>query len=274
MAIYKVICMNEAYHSGVKGQKWGVRRYQNEDGTRTALGKERERKKSDSNHDKKSIDKKKVAIGVTSAAALVAIGYSVYKNKDKIKNISMKDVSSFVDKGKNKIAEMAKTAGDKAKDKAKDTAKKTAKGLKSRADRALNAAVDAAIASAAGIATNKLIDRINKSTVENPNDSEEVKNGKKIVRDTLTASIKTGLSTNGGNNSNGNNGSLGAELSSKINAKVGEPLRGHANWNGDANDRYGKLHNRFQQEPETKEQIRNMRKAGYSIDQIEKYFNS
>lgn len=29
-------------HHGVKGQKWGVRRFQNKDGTRTALGKKRE----------------------------------------------------------------------------------------------------------------------------------------------------------------------------------------------------------------------------------------
>ena len=28
-------------HSGIKGMKWGVRRYQNEDGTLTAEGKER-----------------------------------------------------------------------------------------------------------------------------------------------------------------------------------------------------------------------------------------
>jgi len=29
-------------HHGIKGQKWGVRRYQNKDGSRTALGKKRE----------------------------------------------------------------------------------------------------------------------------------------------------------------------------------------------------------------------------------------
>lgn len=29
------------YHAGIKGQKWGVRRYQNEDGTLTDLGKKR-----------------------------------------------------------------------------------------------------------------------------------------------------------------------------------------------------------------------------------------
>lgn len=34
---------NELCHYGIKGQKWGVRRFQNEDGTRTSLGRERRR---------------------------------------------------------------------------------------------------------------------------------------------------------------------------------------------------------------------------------------
>ena len=37
----KLVSEEELYHHGIKGQKWGVRRYQNEDGTYTDQGKER-----------------------------------------------------------------------------------------------------------------------------------------------------------------------------------------------------------------------------------------
>ena len=33
--------MNELYHHGVKGQKWGIRRYQNPDGSLTNMGRNR-----------------------------------------------------------------------------------------------------------------------------------------------------------------------------------------------------------------------------------------
>ena len=37
----KVYYANELYHHGVEGMKWGIRRYQNEDGTLTEEGKKR-----------------------------------------------------------------------------------------------------------------------------------------------------------------------------------------------------------------------------------------
>lgn len=37
--------MSELYHQGIKGMKWGIRRYQNEDGSLTEAGKERYRRR-------------------------------------------------------------------------------------------------------------------------------------------------------------------------------------------------------------------------------------
>lgn len=39
--MWKYTHSNELYHWGIKGQKWGVRRYQNEDGTLTPAGQKR-----------------------------------------------------------------------------------------------------------------------------------------------------------------------------------------------------------------------------------------
>ena len=64
---------NEIYHHGILGMKWGVRRYQNKDGTLTSAGKKRY---GDSENREETVEQKKERILKSHSAR------ELYKNKD------------------------------------------------------------------------------------------------------------------------------------------------------------------------------------------------
>ena len=66
---------DELYHYGTKGQKWGVRRYQNEDGSLTLAGKARYGKPmTKKEHRQYSDERKEAAISSFKTAAKAGVG--------------------------------------------------------------------------------------------------------------------------------------------------------------------------------------------------------
>ena len=117
---------NELQHFGIKGMKWGVRRYQNKDGSLTPAGKKRY-DESDEEREKKEKSKKTKAKVATAAVATAAIATTAAMNKDKIK----KGVD-FVNAKKPSKDEKKETTIDDYKESLKKTqsADKALQGIK------------------------------------------------------------------------------------------------------------------------------------------------
>lgn len=88
----------ELYHYGVKGMKWGVRRFQKKDGTLTSEGKKQRSRLTDK-------QKKYIKVGATVAGtALVAYGaYKLHKNGK---------LDSLINKGSKKTDDLIESFGD------------------------------------------------------------------------------------------------------------------------------------------------------------------
>lgn len=105
-------------HHGILGQKWGVRRFQNKDGSYTAAGKKRKnldknKKENDTEDKKKGLSRnQKIAIAATGVALTAIGGYYLYKTgkldglinvgKNAVKNNS-NDILGLSDERTNKF---------------------------------------------------------------------------------------------------------------------------------------------------------------------------
>lgn len=192
---------NYLCHHGIKGQKWGIRRFQNADGTRTEAGKKREQESSSGSAQnggtKKGISKetiKKAAVigaGVVVGAALIANpatrGALAKYGKTAISKIpNAVQVGTAVGKGAARFVN------------------KTEK----RAGRLGDAMVDAALASVGGIAISKLSEKM----TPNENASEREKNTKKVALSAASAGIRTMTGGNGNGNNNNNSNTSNAKV--------------------------------------------------------------
>ena len=246
-------------HHGILGQKWGVRRYQNRDGTRTAAGKRRERNDYEptQNYQKSRprINKKKLAVagvaaGVTIAGALALANPTTRKALMKYGKIAISKMPGAMEK--------AGTLAGKA----------TAKGvnaLQASSKRVSNAMLDAALMSVGTVQIARLEDRMRL-----PDDASQAeKDRNKILFDTAKAGIQSatnpkGYSSSGRNKGNSNGG---GKVGKDVTDRLGPPSkRGVDKQSPEWGDLFKGV-----SDPDQRATIKTLAGNGYDIDQLQEY---
>lgn len=95
----------ELRHHGIKGMKWGVRRFQNEDGSLTNAGRKRYADDDDTAKRRKSVVKK-VAIGTAAVAGVVLTAYLVKRHGGK----KAAELASKADTGKTAVEKLIESS--------------------------------------------------------------------------------------------------------------------------------------------------------------------
>lgn len=272
---------NELYHHGVKGMKWGVRRYQNKDGTLTSAGKKRYDDTEIGELKRKGLtDKQKKALKIGVAVvgtALVAYGAHKVLNDPNIISAGKKAIDSMMNTNGN--VKKAITSSTEYK-----IAKAVGKGVKKYGGKAINVVGSEKVGKfVTGVGTMSVTTSLLRTQLK---DLKNVGSGGGDSFDkTMTTIKKTseiGESINSlakgpmnqstsnnktGNNSN-NNGSSNELLKKTRDLKsvVGDPKGISA-----ADEK--NYQNLFRRNPTDEQRaiIKAMRKNGYSVEQIESY---
>ena len=241
----------ELYHHGIKGQKWGVRRYQNIDGTYTNAGK---RRRNDDTRDlgpsrSSSGIGKKVATGLAigAAASLTAYALANPKSRAYLKKLAGTSVSKLKAAANNpKVKEIVANNGKKALSFVGERVKEGGKAF-----------TDAAIAATGAIAVSKVATKINTGNTE----------ADQILTDATSAAISAMTkSTTSSNNQNG-----GKNVGKEVTNAIGSPSNKGIDKQSSA---YQNLFNNAdgsKRDDNTRSTIKALASKGYDIDQITEY---
>lgn len=258
---------NELYHHGIKGQRWGVRRFQNKDGTYTSTGKRRRNSENRgaSPPKAKSGVGKKIATGLAigAAAGLTAYGLSKVDTRKISDAIWMRKMTA---PSLPKLREF--TVSPKVKEFVEKNGQKALGVLKESAKRGGKAMADAAIASIGAIAVAKITSKIS-SKVNTGNADLD-----KVIKDTTSAGVNAAF--NAKSYSSGNkykSGPIDRAKGAEISKIVGPPRQKEIDRSGPEYQALFKNQNGDQRDPDTRGLIKSMASAGYGIDQISTYLD-
>lgn len=116
----------ELYHHGIKGMKWGVRRFQNEDGTRTAAGKKREKAARAEDLSDEELTKRVKRMNLEQN----------YRKMSKGQGSKLERTKKAIDASSNLVNEVRKSAKQETRYKKMDLSNMTDQELRDRINRA------------------------------------------------------------------------------------------------------------------------------------------